>query len=253
MKSKAFTLIELLVVIAIIGILVAIMMPALGRARRSSQSVKCLSNLRQCHIAASCYNISQNDFYPIAYTNNISSNQMVMAAWDFTTITQMDAGDNSVEIKPGILWRHTSNGEVQQCPSFKGNSNWLADPFTGYNYNTSYIGSGSDEAHPKSARTDSVRKPGQTALFGDGEYQNGANKFMRAPLNLMTDPDQKDITFPHAFRHAGTQGFRHLGKTSVVFCDGHVEQLAERHEAGHDLIAPNTGFLSEDNRIYDLR
>lgn len=49
--SKAFTLIETLIVVAIIGLLVALIVPALGRARVSAKQAECLSNMRQLETA----------------------------------------------------------------------------------------------------------------------------------------------------------------------------------------------------------
>lgn len=61
---KAFTLIELLVVIAIVGILAALLLPSLGRAKESGKRVACANNLRQLVLAASMYASDNDGFYP---------------------------------------------------------------------------------------------------------------------------------------------------------------------------------------------
>lgn len=233
----------MLAVIAAIAVLAGLLLPAASRTRGASLRILCLGNLRQMAMAAQIYVDGSGGFYPPAYYHGRIGERAAAFAWDFTTIEA-----RTPSVVPGLLWEGQGDGRIHRCPTFTGGANWLSDPYTGYNYNTSYLGHGEHESIKQPAKAVEVRNPSKTVAFGDGQYAAGADKFMRAPWANPGDASFRD-------RWSGTQGFRHMKKTNIASCDGHAESLDKRftqNADGSGRIAPGTGFLSPDNSLYDL-
>src|SRR5437016_1602451 len=78
-RSLGFTLVELLVVIAIIGVLVALLLPAVQMARESARRMRCGSQLKQFGIAMHNYGDTYNSF-PIGHMFRQTVNGVVVNA-----------------------------------------------------------------------------------------------------------------------------------------------------------------------------
>ena len=252
---RGFTLVELLVVIGVIALLIAILLPTLSRSRQAARATVCAAQLKQLSAGLLLYANENGSRFVVSQWSETPG---ATRAWDFITTRRADGG---YDVRPGLLWGESDRSDfAQQCPEHVGSSNAPGEMFSGFNYNTSYLGGGRGESNPSPARLPQVRSPAATVAFGDGEYRGGANKFMRAPLNVGVDgksPRDGTITY----RAAGTQGFRHAGRTNAALVDGHVDSLGDRHTTFQRIgtnpgdataLGDRVGFLSADNSLYDL-
>ncbi len=250
---RALTMVELMVVLAALALLLGLLLPTLSIVSAAGRSTQCRSNLRQMAIASQAYSMLYN-VAPPALRYEQRDGQLIVISWD--TIQPFGGG----EVTPGPLWDFMDTPtEVSQCPGFFGESTYFDDPFTGYNYNTSYIGAeetfvpdGSGPVRP-GIRPAAFRRASFCAIFGDGGRAGGTNKFMRAPMN--SEGYALNVIY------AGGQAFRHQRSTNVAYLDGHVDSVGKPYAGAlatesllEDVMGyPQNGFLSDDHSAYDPR
>lgn len=248
MQHRAFTIVEVVVVVAVMMLLTGLLVPALSSVAASGRSARCQSNLKQMATAAHTH-AAMFDAFPAAIRYKFVNGVPQQVGWDWVMV------GNTV-IAPGTLWNYTDNpSEVMQCPDYHGRSNF-GEEFTGYNYNTTYIGGEQmlGQAFRPGVPPHACNRSSHCAMFGDAGWKMQSNKYMRAPMR--SEGPQLSLQAVYA----GAQAFRHTSACNIAFVDGHVGHSKTPHK-GHlatdSLLAhmkfPDNGFLSDDDSLYDPR
>ena len=112
-QATAFTLIELLVVIAIIGILAALLLPVLSRAKNSASKVTDINNLHQIMIAVQTFAADNEDALPQPNWDGGAAGSP--KGWLYE-VDSNATGTNKFKVNTGSLWRALQIPKLYFCP-----------------------------------------------------------------------------------------------------------------------------------------
>lgn len=201
-SPRAFTLVELLVVLAVVALLIGILLPVLGGARRRAAAVACLSNARQIATAVTAFADDNKGKLP---ENRVAVSATEHVTWRhlFAQDGRLPAGDVwACPAHPGdpyselgqVDWTTTCVGDVASSYALNGHLLWARDR-------------GPEEADRPIV---TIARPSHTILITETRAQF---------------PDLRVIDMTLAYDDAlgGFYGFWHFGNGTYAFADGHAE------------------------------
>ncbi len=258
---RGFTLVELLVVIGIIALLISILLPALKRAKESANSVKCMSQQKQIMTALMMYAADHKDLLPLSpsigevYPGTTPETRSLMYYMDGS----VSGGRGVIDYANGAFWKYLgvkasatnqppprTLHAIMNCPSdpegfravYQGGIDVTASLRRNFSYSWNvWMRSSANGGNVKGV----ARKLSQV--------KNGSHKILL--IEELTPND--GICWIYPYDADDTPTFRHNGKGSFGFADGHVESL-EPTELGFavakNLVTPPALINDQKARSY---
>jgi prepilin-type N-terminal cleavage/methylation domain-containing protein/prepilin-type processing-associated H-X9-DG protein len=234
--ARAFTLVELLVVITIIGILIALLLPALAAALGSAHVIECQNNLKEIAKAALLYsNDNRGAILPTtyetggvtyywcnilagatsgrAYLSPVNTVSLGTAASSETGVLRCPLSNSSI-VSTSTTFTEPTAAEAQATARL-GNTTLKND--TSYFWN-GYTGGGALNAYYPSLRLVGNDPAGVHYLE---EIKDRRSYLVMAADGILYDGETQPARI--AVRHPGNHGA--LSRTNLVFYDGHAEAI----------------------------
>ncbi|EDM27837.1 hypothetical protein LNTAR_00510 [Lentisphaera araneosa HTCC2155] len=216
MKKQRFTLIELLVVIAIIGILASLLLPVLGKARKTSRKAVCMNNLKQISVMGYMYTDDNNSYFTYAHNganvtwdDKLNESYLSAPLMSKAYLEEADLTGNNFAIYQCpdddiTRW----NNALPRSYSLNSGSNWWVNTS-----NALWGGVGSE--HGDSSRINDISSPANMIFKTE---QPIAGNAMGSPSYSVPGNLTMHGTRAEAFHH---NSFSY----NFSFVDGHVEFL----------------------------
>ncbi len=262
--KRAFTLIELLVAIAIIGILTALLLPALSKAKLRAQGTQCLSNLKQMQLAWQLYaddhagNLVPNSNGTKAGDAGQTAEMPSWVAGYLVVGSSPDNVDTGLLVGPefakfGSLGGYAKSAGVYKCPSDKS-----TDQQTGL-------------LRVRSIAMNGWMSPGRNGTVSKGYWKQPFEKYVRvsdfirlSPADAFVFVDEQPDSINDGWFKVATKGYAplnpedwqftdlparyHNNASSFTFADGHAEHHKWRDPRTLTMFYTNSTTKAPNNK-----